>query len=191
MLLKFLKKIKDHRRAQSKQYQLHFVILFSIFAILSGSTSYRDIARFINVKFNILKRKFRLKWKKSPAYTTIRLILQGTNKEELEKSFREYSEYLQNMNKSSETKYVAIDGKTLRGSFDKFEDKKAAHILEIFCSNNYLILAHEEVDEKTNEIPVAQGFIEILGFKDFILTLDALHCQINTLRAIKKGVIKV
>jgi hypothetical protein len=187
MLLKYLKKITDQRRNQSKQYQLCFIVLFSILAILSGASSYRGIARFTSVKFNILKKKFRLKWKKAPAYTTIRNILLGINSEDLEQTFREYTEYLQGLDKASEIKCVAIDGKTLRGSFDHFEDKKASHILEVFCSNSYLILAHQEVGEKTNEIPGVQDLLEILDLKNYIITLDALHCQINTFRAIKKG----
>ncbi|MBC8264740.1 MAG: transposase family protein, partial [Anaerolineales bacterium] len=41
MLQSFLFKIKDHRRKQGRRYQLGHILLFSIFAILSGATSYR------------------------------------------------------------------------------------------------------------------------------------------------------
>jgi len=173
MLLKFLKNIKDQRRAQSKQYQLHFVILFSILAILSGATSYRGIARFLKKRFKVLKAKFRLKWKRTPAYTTIRNIILGIDKEDLEREFREFAKKLESLDKSPEMKCIAIDGKTLRGSFDNFEDKKASHILEVFCSNNYLVLAHQEVGEKTNEIPGVQDLLEVLDLKNCIITLDA------------------
>ena len=191
MLLKFLKKVKDKRRAQSKQYRLHHIILFSVFAILSGATSYRGIERFIKTRFKKLKRIYRLKWKRPPAYTTIRNIILGIDKDSLEKEFREYAKYLQSLDKLTEIRCTAIDGKTLRGSFDNFEDRNAVHVLEVFCTTNNLILAHQEVSDKTNEIPVAQELMGKLDIKDSIVTLDALHCQINTFRAIKKGDVTV
>jgi hypothetical protein len=191
MLLKFLKKVKDKRRAQSKQYQLHYIILLSILAILSGAKSYRGIERFIKIKFKRLKRIFRLKWKRPPAYTTIRNIILGIDKDLLEKEFREYAKYLLSLDNLAKRKCTAIDGKTLRGSFDNFEDRNAVHVLEVFCTTNYLILAHQEVEAKTNEIPVAQELMEKLDIKDSIITLDALHCQTNTFRAIKKGAVTV
>jgi hypothetical protein len=72
---------------------------------------------------------------------------------------------------------IAVDGKVLRGSFDSFEDKKAIQVLSFFDTLNGLILAHEIIDEKTNEIPVFQRLIKELGLGDVVYTLDALHCQ--------------
>lgn len=186
MLLKYVKKVEDTRRKQGQLYELQYIILFSILAILCGSTGYRDIARFIEVHYKKLKRRFKLKWIKLPAYTTIRNIIQGINKDSLEKVFREYTEYLFQFDKSPNLKCVAIDGKTLRGSFDKFNDKKALHILNVFLSGQQLILGHYEVDSKSNEIPAAQELIKELGLKGIIYTLDAMHCQINTFREVKK-----
>ena len=40
-----------------------------------------------------------------------------------------------------------------------------------------VLTEHEEIDEKTSEIPVFQKLVAELGLKDFIFTLDALHCQ--------------
>ncbi len=186
MLLKFLRIITDSRRAQGKIYTLHHIILFSILAMLCGSTGYRDIERFTKVHFKKLKNKFKLKWKRPPAYTTIRNVLQGIDKDSLEKAFREYTEYLEKLDKSTGIKCVAIDGKTLRGSFDKFNDQKALHLLNVFLTEQQLILGHCEVDSKSNEIPAAQELIKELGLSGVIYTLDAMHCQINTFKEVKK-----
>ena len=72
---------------------------------------------------------------------------------------------------------VAVDGKVLRGSFDNFEDKKAIQVLSFFDTRQGLILAHEKIDEKTNEIPVFQRLIKELRLENVVYTLDALHCQ--------------
>jgi len=187
MLLKFVKKVEDTRRKQGQRFQLHYIIFFSILAILCGAEGYRDIERFIEVHFEKLKRKLKLKWRTRPAYTTIRNIIQGINKDSLEKAFREYSECLETLDNSTGLKCIAIDGKTLRGSFDNFNDKKALHVLSAFLSHEKLILAHQEVESKSNEIPAAQELIKELGVEGVIFTLDAMHCQINTFREIKKG----
>ena len=163
MLLKFVKKINDTRRKQGQRFQLEYIILFSILAILCGAEGYKDIERFIDVHFKKLSRKFRLKWQKRPAYTTIRNIILGINKDSLEKTFREYTEYLEKLDKSADIKCIAIDGKTLRGSFDHFNDKKALHMLSTFLSCKNLILQHYEVDDKSNEIPALQKLLTELG----------------------------
>jgi len=148
-------------------------------AILSNAKSYRDISRFIKKHYKPLKKYFKLKWVKAPAYTTIRNILKEIDKEELEASFRVYTQSLLDTN-NHDYMSVAIDGKVLRGSFDNFCDKKAIQILSFFDTQSELILAHEKIDVKTNEIPVAQALIPQLELENVVYTLDALHCQKKT-----------
>ena len=65
----------------------------------------------------------------------------------------------------------------LKGSFDAFNDAKARQILSAFGTDMALVLAHIEIDEKSNEIPAAQKLLQELDIKDYIVTLDAIHCQ--------------
>ena len=155
---------------------MRFIVLFSIMAILSNAKSYRDIARFIKKHFKGLQKDFGLEWGKAPAYTTVRNIIQGINKQELESCFRAYSQSLLGTNKGTPVG-VAVDGKVLRGSYDHFQDKKAVQVLSFFNTESELILAHETIDVKTNEIPVAQALIPQLELEGVVYTLDALHCQ--------------
>ncbi len=177
MLASFLFQIKDHRRAQGRRYELGHILLFSILAILSNATSYRKIHTFIVAHYDELNEVFDLNWKRMPAYTTIRDIIQSTSGNELEQAFREYSKTLDTS--KTEKKFIACDGKVLRGSFDHFNDQKAIQILSAFTSDSHIILAHEEIAEKTNEIPTAQALMEKLGLSGYIFTFDALHCQKN------------
>ena len=77
------------------------------------------------------------------------------------------------------SRFIAIDGKTLRQSFDAFADRKAAHVLSACAVDHQIILAHEVVDEKSNEIPAVQTLIATLGLSGRVFTLDAMHCQKN------------
>jgi len=183
MLLTFLQGIPDHRRAQGRMYDLTNILLLSILAILSQADSYRNIASFIKIHFSTLKKEFGIKWKKPPGYTTIRNVIQGTDSDELEKAFRTYSKSLLELAHSSSTPSkalltLAFDGKTLRGSFDHFQDKKAVQILSVFATKEQIILAHKEIeDKKTNEIPVMQEVIKELGLENSLFTADAINCQ--------------
>ena len=181
MLQSFLFKIADHRRKQGRRYQLGHILLFSIFAILSGATSYRKVHAFIEANYEVLDEIFDLNWKRIPAYTTIRDIIRGTSSAKIEESFRQYSDFL--ANSDGEKQFVAFDGKVLRGSFDHFQDQKAIQILSAFLTGSHIILAHEEIAEKTNEIPTAQELIRHIGLSGCIFTFDAIHCQEKTLEA--------
>lgn len=176
MLLTFLDKVKDHRRAQGQRYELKYIILFSIMAMLSNAKSYRDIERYIKVHFDKLQEHFKLGWRKPPAYTTVRSIIRGMCAEELETCFREYTRSLER-DETEGLISVAFDGKVLKKSFDRFNDREAIAILSCFETGSDIILAHEKVSSKTNEIPVAQDLIASLGLGDVVHTLDALHCQ--------------
>jgi len=184
MLQSFLFKIKDHRRKQGRRYQLGHILLFTIFAILSGATSYRKVHVFIEAHYEVLDEIFDLDCKRLPAYTTIRAIIQGTSPAEIEEGFRQYSDFL--ANSDGEKRFVALDGKVLRGSFDHFQDQKAVQILSAFLTDSHIILAHEEIAEKTNEIPTAQELIRRTGLSGCIFTFDAIHCQEKTLEAAKE-----
>jgi hypothetical protein len=75
-LITLLSEIPDPRRAEGKLYQLPHVLLFSILAVVTGGNSYRAIKTFIAVNRERLNAAFGLCWKRAPAHTAIRTILQ-------------------------------------------------------------------------------------------------------------------
>ena len=180
--LDLLSQVPDPRRAQGKKWQLGAVLLATILAILSGATSYRQVHRFIETHRKRLNKAFGFGWKTAPAYSAIRTILHGLDGAEVERVFRQHALMLSRIDAGEDVEswpVVAIDGKTLRGSFDAFNDRKAAHVLSAFAADDALILGHLEVEEKSNEIPAAQQMIEALALEGRVFTMDAMHCQKN------------
>jgi hypothetical protein len=182
MISTFLTDLQDHRRPQGQRYKLEHIILFSIMAFLSNAKSYRDISRFIKVRFEVLKEHFGLTWERAPGYTTIRNVILGVDGEELEACFRVYTQSLIDGTNADQIGSIAFDGKTLRGSYDHFQDKRAVQILSMFRTEDNLILAHEVIDQKTNEIPMVQKLLEDIGLEGYYYTMDALHCQKKLLK---------
>ena len=96
----------------------------------------------------------------------------------METAFRRHAALLQAVRAVPGKGSLALDGKTLRGSFDKFHDRAAAQVLSAFATDTALVLAHVDIAEKSNEIPAAQALLAELGVaRGAIVTLDALHCQ--------------
>ena len=176
--------IRDPRRAQGKLYDLSHLLLFSILAILSGATSYRKIQRFINAHRQRLNALCGLHWRRAPAHTSIRYALQGLDATEVEKAFRQHAAELNSGHPPGAA--IALDGKTLRGRFDHFEDRKATQVLSALATDTRLVLGHVTITDpdgdKHHEIQAAQQLIETLGLSGHLFTLDALHTQKKRLK---------
>lgn len=178
-LLDLLGTIPDPRRPQGRMYTLPHLVLFAILAVVAGANSYRGIHSFIDVHLDRLKAAFGLGWRRAPAYTSIRLVLQTLDPAEVERVLRIHAAVLADQIGCEGVRVVAFDGKTLRGSFDHFADRAAVHLVSAFDVTSGLILGHIEVGGKENEIPAVQHLLAALGLANRIVTADAMHCQKN------------
>ena len=146
--------------------------------MLSGARSYRQIHALIDRRLAVLNAAFpQAALRRAPAYTSVRGILQRLDPAQLEQAFRRHADGLDRSCADAPSRFIAIDGKTLRQSFDVFADRRAAHVLSAFAVDHQIILAHAVVDEKSNEIPAVQTLIATLGLSGRAFTLDAMHCQ--------------
>jgi hypothetical protein len=178
-LLEIFRAVEDRRRAEGKRFDLATVLLYSVIGMIAGANSYRQMHEFIRVHRVRLNEAFDLSLRYAPSYTGLRGILQGVDPEALEAAFRKHATSVGLSSAPGNGVAIAVDGKTLRGSFDAFTDKKAAHMLSALRHADQIVLGHLMVEEKTNEIPMAPELIETLGLKDCVFTLDAEHAQKN------------
>jgi hypothetical protein len=177
-LLAALDRIPDPRRRQGRRYGLAHLLLFSVLAVLAGATSYRRIRLFIGAHRERLNATFGAGFRRAPAVNTLRTLFHALDPAELEAAFRRHAEHLGRAMALPERRFIALDGKTLRGSFDHLDDRAAAQVLSAFAGEAALILAHQEIAEG-DEIAAAQALIEELGLSGVLFTADALHCQKN------------
>jgi hypothetical protein len=109
---------------------------------------------------------------------TFRRLFQALEPADLEAAFRRHARALGEAAPASGPRVIALDGKTLRRSFDHLNDRAAAQVLSAFASEGALILAHQEIAEG-DEVAAARALIERLGLSGVLFTADALHCQKN------------
>jgi hypothetical protein len=180
-LIAALEGIPDPRRRQGRRYPLAHLLLFSVLAVLAGATSYRGIRVFIGVHRERLNATFGSRFRRAPAVNTFRSLFQALEPADLEAAFRRHARALGEAAPASGPRVIALDGKTLKRSFDHLNDAAAAHVLSAFAGEAALILAHQEVRGAPEEIPAARALIEALalGVRGVLFTADALHGQKN------------
>lgn len=183
-LLAALEQIPDPRRRQGRRYPMPPLLLFSVLAVLAGATSYRGILVFIAVHRERLNAVFGTTLRRAPAVNTLRALFQALDPAALETAFRQHARELSEAAvPTAGPRVIALDGKTLKRSFDHLNDKAAAHLLSALAGEAALILAHQEVCGAPAEIPAVQALIEALGVRGVLFTADALHSQKKPSRA--------
>lgn len=178
-LLTALHDVPDPRRAQGRRYPLPYLLLFTVLALLSGAKSYRGIITFLTHRRELLNSHFGTTLKRAPSVNTLRAVFHGLASGTLDEVFQRHARALLEDGPHGALPVVALDGKVLRGSFDHLNDRKAAQILTAFATETALVLAHLEIDDKSNEIPAAQRMIMDLNLTGVLFTADAMHCQKN------------
>jgi len=177
-----LKTLKDKRRGQAQQHKLDVVLMITIMATMSGYQGYRAIGDFAKRYKKDIIKYLELEKDRVPAYATVRRVIQEID----HKKFGDiFTKWMKHYMKKSNSQWIAVDGKAIKGTKQKEEDKKLAHLVSFFLSDSKEILIARKTADKSNEIPLVQKMMEEFPLKDMIITLDALHCQTKTLKAIK------
>ena len=84
---------------------------------------------------------------------------------------------MQSLSKETKGKVSAIDGKTVRHSFDKKKKKSAIHMVSAFATANGIVLGQKKTNEKSNEITAIPELLQLIDIKGGIVTIDAMGCQ--------------
>ena len=139
-LLSLFSQVSDPRRGQGKMYELPPILLFTVLAMLAGAVSYRQVQAFIHSHLDRLNAVFGMSLREAPAYTKLRFILRGLDGAELERAFRKHAAELPTAmaGDAAAPVCVAIDGKTLRGSFDAMHAQKT--FAAALATGNHLLV---------------------------------------------------
>jgi len=181
-LRKELATLKDKRRGQAQQHKIDVVLMITIMATMSGYQGYRAIGDFAQRYKKQIVKYLELEKGRVPAYATVRRVVQEVD----HKKFGDiFTKWMKHYMKKTNSQWIAVDGKAIKGTKQKEEDKKLAHLVSFFASDSQEILIARKTADKSNEIPLVQKMMEEFPLKDMIITLDALHCQTKTLKAIK------
>lgn len=164
--------LTDPRRREPT-YPLLNIVTMGLCAVICGCDDFVSIADWANMKKDWLA-KFLDMSSGVPSHDRFNAIFAAIKPAEFEKCLLSWITSLQEI---SGGQIIAIDGKTLRGSYDKASSKSAIHMVSAWASANHISLGQVVVDEKSNEITAIPKLLELLEISDSLVTIDAMGCQ--------------
>jgi predicted transposase YbfD/YdcC len=179
MLKKPSAKMQDHfaeltdPRVRKVTYPLINVIVIAVCAVICGADDFVAMAEFGRKKREWLARFLDLE-KGIPSHDRFNAILAAIKPAEFEKGLLSWITALHEI---TEGQVVAIDGKTLRRSFDTASSKTAIHMVSAWATANHISLGQVVVDAKSNEITAIPKLLQILELSHALVTIDAMGCQ--------------
>ncbi len=109
-----------------------------------------------------------------PVHDTIARVISSIAPDQLQQCF---ISWMKAAHIATQGEVIAIDGKTVRGSYDKQSKKNAIHMVSAFAANNGVVLGQIKTAEKSNEITAIPQLLDLLDIKGSTVTIDAMGCQ--------------
>jgi predicted transposase YbfD/YdcC len=165
--------LPDPRREHGRLHNLWDIIAITILAVIGNADSWVDVATYGVLKLDFLKTFLDLP-NGIPSHDTFNRVFAVLDPLAFQQCF---ANWMQSLAEITEGRLIAIDGKTLRHSFDKAAGKGPLHMLGAWAEKNHLLLAQQAVDKKSNEITAIPELLKTLEISGAIITIDAMGCQ--------------
>jgi predicted transposase YbfD/YdcC len=175
--------LTDPRVERTRKHPLINIVFIAVCGVLSGANSFAAIeefgldrrtwfARFLDLTNGI------------PSDDTFARVLARIDPGAFEKCLLSWMQAVQEI---TDHRLIAIDGKTLRGSYDRRDGKAAIHMVSAWSSENTLSLGQVVVNEKSNEITAIPELLRLLDVSGAVVTIDAMGCQKEIADLIREG----
>lgn len=161
-------------------HKLIDIILVAVCAVLCGADSWSEVEEFGQVKEAWLKQYLELP-AGIPSHDTFSRVFRLLDAAAFQGRFMTWVE--QHF-RQPRGQVIAVDGKTARGSHDRFRGQEAIHLVSAWASEAGVLLGQRKVDDKSNEITAVPELLSLLFIKGCIVTVDALNCQKGIARLI-------
>ncbi|MGA7937137.1 MAG: ISAs1 family transposase, partial [Kovacikia sp.] len=150
--------IKDPRKPKGTEHNFVSIVVIAILATIGGATGWEDIelyaeshqawlGTFLDLKHGI------------PHADTYRRVFALIPPEALQECFLGW---VKQIVEATGAQVIPIDGKTLKGSYDRGTRQSALHMVSAWTSENRLMLGQVKVESKTNEIKAIPALLELL-----------------------------
>ena len=177
----FFENLTDPRMERTKRHSLLDIIILAVCGTLGNADGWADIERFAKAKIDFFRSFLDLP-SGIPSHDTFGRVFARLEPAALMACIQQW---LDALGHAVAGEVVAIDGKTLRGSFDTAAGQNPLHVVSAWACDARLTLGQVAVDAKSNEITAIPLLLELLDLKDCLVTIDAMGCQKDIAVAIR------
>jgi predicted transposase YbfD/YdcC len=174
-LITELEAIEDPRCEWKVEHRLIDVLVIAVCAVLGEAESFEDIALYGRCKRAWLEGFLELP-NGIPSHDTFRRVLMLVDPEAFERCFLGWVRAVFRSDKDV-PRQIAIDGKTVRGSFDRKHGRSPLHLVSAYATEHGLVLAQRAAEEKKGELTVLPELLDGLDLRGCLVSLDALACR--------------
>jgi predicted transposase YbfD/YdcC len=164
--------LTDPRRGEPT-YPLMDMVVMTLCAVICGADDFVAIAKFARTKKEWFGQFLDLS-NGVPSHDRFNAVIGMLKPAEFEKCLLSW---VTSLHEITGGQVIAIDGKTLRGSYDKASSKSAIHMVNAWASENHISLGQVVTDAKSNEITAIPKLLEIIDISGALVTIDAMGCQ--------------
>lgn len=165
-------------RAANARHDFLEVIFVALAAVLCGAEDCTDMALFGRAKLDLLRQVLKLEHG-APSHDTFSRVFRLIAPEPFEAAFARFAAAFA----GALTGVVAIDGKALRGAYERGRKAVPLHLVNIWAAEARLVIG-QRLAPGRNEVLGAQQALALLRLDGCIVTADALHCRPDTAQAI-------
>ena len=183
LLIQHFQSLEDPRCSYLVEHRLLDIIGLTLCAVICGADTWVDIAAYGRAKEDWLRGFLSLPHG-IPSHDTIARLFAALDPEAFQACFVEWVKAIAQLGPGNQ---IAIDGKTLRHSYDRGGGKGAIHMVSAWANAQRLVLAQVKVDEKSNEITAIPELLKVLDLQGCLVTIDAMGTQTAIAQQIIEG----
>ena len=174
--------VPDPRVERTKQHLLKDILVIALLAVIAGADGWEDMENYGISKFTWLQKFLKLP-NGIPSDDTFRRVFEKLDPKMLEQKLRTWMNQLIG---SVAQEVIPIDGKSLRGSYDRQKGVKNLHLVTAWASEHRLVLGQVKVEDHSNEITAIPALLELIDITGAIITIDAMGTQTDIVRLIRQ-----
>lgn len=176
-LVAALAAVPDPRRqCKNLRHPLVDVLVVGFCGVLCGCEDFVELEAFGRKKADFFRRFLELP-EGVPSHDTFRRVFQAVCPQALQRCLIQWLQGVRQAAPAAGDEVIAIDGKTLRRTFDRARGLGALHLVSAWATAHGLTLGQVAVDAKSNEITAIPQLVELLELKGCVVTIDAAGCQ--------------
>ena len=152
----------------------------TLILVITGTVGWKDIEEYAKGHLDWFQERGFIPHS-VPVDDTIAHIISRIKPDQFHKCF---INWMQAVHRLTQDLLVDVDGKTLRGSYNREDRQSTLHIVSAYACANKVVMRQVITEEKSNEITTIQDLIKLLDIKGALVSIDAMGCQTDIAKAI-------